>query len=486
MHLQEIIFASSDSKISKQISKLEKAKKIRKIAPRLYSPNFEDKKEIIIKRNLFHIISQLFPGAMLSHRSALEFQPTREGHIFLTYKYTKKISIPGITLRFLQGKPIVGDNPFFEKMLVSQRERAFLENLQHSKRKGSISKTLTKEELEAKLEKIIRIHGEDAINKLRERAKVISLKLKMKKEFEQLNKIISALLASKPSTMLISPIAIARAFGFPYDPDRLVLFERLFVELQKMEFIDRKDKNISTKSFQNFAFFESYFSNYIEGTIFELEEAKRIIDTNKPLFSRNDDSHDVLGTYKIVSSKKEMHIVPSNADEFLKILSYRHKILLSSRISVHPGEFKDKNNRAGSTEFVDYNLVRGTLIKSFEYYKTLQHPFAKAAYMMFVLSEVHPFTDGNGRIARVMMNAELCHKEQSKIIIPTVYRDDYLGTLRKLTKQGDPASYLRMLQRAHEFSASVHGNNYHEVYLHLKKSNAFLEHTEGKLKIINL
>ena len=26
---------------------------------------------------------------------------------------------------------------------------------------------------------------------------------------------------------------------------------------------------------------------------------------------------------------------------------------------------------------------------------------------MFLISEVHPFDDGNGRIARVMMNAEL-------------------------------------------------------------------------------
>jgi Fic family protein len=26
--------------------------------------------------------------------------------------------------------------------------------------------------------------------------------------------------------------------------------------------------------------------------------------------------------------------------------------------------------------------------------------------MMFLVSEVHPFTDGNGRVGRVLMNAE--------------------------------------------------------------------------------
>jgi len=32
-------------------------------------------------------------------------------------------------------------------------------------------------------------------------------------------------------------------------------------------------------SFRNFAFFEAYFSNYMEGTVFEGSEAKNIVDT---------------------------------------------------------------------------------------------------------------------------------------------------------------------------------------------------------------
>ena len=55
IHMQEVIFGSSDSSISKQISKLEKAGKIRKIAPRLYSSNLTDTPETIVIRNLFSI-----------------------------------------------------------------------------------------------------------------------------------------------------------------------------------------------------------------------------------------------------------------------------------------------------------------------------------------------------------------------------------------------------------------------------------------------
>jgi len=49
---------------------------------------------------------------------------------------------------------------------------------------------------------------------------------------------------------------------------------------------------------------------------------------------------------------------------------------------------------------------------------------------MFMITEIHPLEDGNGRIARLMMNTELVAENVSKVIIPTVYRTRYLGSLR--------------------------------------------------------
>lgn len=485
LHLQEVIFSSQEPKISKQISKLLKAGAIRKIAPRIYSSNLEEPIEDIIRRNIFLILGNLYPGAVLSHRSAFEFQPTKAGLLFLTTSYTKKVSLPGITIQFLEGhSPIEGDNKFSGELYASQKARAFLENLQVSKKLGSASKCLSLPEIEDRLEQIIRVNGEDEINKLRDQARAISKQLEMPNEFEKLNRLISALLTTKTSKILSSPLAKARAFGKPYDPARLELFETLFRELKNTEFPYREEKNNTPASFRNFAFFESYFSNYIEGTVFEIDEAKKIIQTNKPLPSRNDDSHDVLGTYQIVSNKKEMSITPSTPEEFLKIISFRHSILLSARLDKNPGLFKDKNNFAGSTAFVDFNLVRGTLEQSFGFYSALDHPFAKAAYIMFVMSEVHPFLDGNGRIARVMMNAELVKAAQSKIIIPTVYREDYKLALKKFTKQRKCDTYINMLQRAQEFSANVYDESMDNMQEYLTSCKAFVEDSDVILKIV--
>ena len=49
----------------------------------------DDAPEDIVRRNIFYILGQLYPNAVISHRSAFELKPTAEGDIFLTYTYTK-------------------------------------------------------------------------------------------------------------------------------------------------------------------------------------------------------------------------------------------------------------------------------------------------------------------------------------------------------------------------------------------------------------
>lgn len=480
--LEEIIFSSSEKSESRRITALLKEKRIRKIAPRIYTSNLKETPAALIKRNWYRILAKLYPDAILSHRSALEFKPTPKGFVFLTWSYPSKIKLPGLTIQLLKGPGVIdGDNLFFENLYASQEARAFLENLQEARKGTQESKCLPIANLEEKLDMIARMKGEQGLNSLRDRAREISPALGLKKEFKKLNILISDILATGESKRLTSPVAIARSSGEPFDPARIKLFETLYEDLAGKVFPEHKAPG-SVKAYKTFAFFEGYFSNYIEGTEFTVEEAKEIVLTDTPMPARDEDSHDILGTYRIVSDRKEMSILPGTADEFLTILRRRHGLLLEARKSQKPGEFKDKNNRAGNTEFVDWTLVNGTLKKGFDWYTLLKDPFAKAVYMMFLVSEVHPFLDGNGRIARVMMNAELSSKGFSKIIIPTVYREDYMGALRKLTRQQVADAYIRMLVRAYEFSATLNQESLNEMEKYLVAADAFKEPREGKLR----
>lgn len=88
IHIQEVIYYSSDKKVRKQITVLESKSKSKKNAPRILTSNFIDTDEVIIKRNIFSILGNLYPGALLNHRFAIEFKPTSTGQIFVTYTYT--------------------------------------------------------------------------------------------------------------------------------------------------------------------------------------------------------------------------------------------------------------------------------------------------------------------------------------------------------------------------------------------------------------
>ena len=76
INVLEIVMASSDKKDANPKSSMIKDGTLRKIAPKVYTTNMEDSPETIVARNLFYILGQLFPHAVISHRSAFELNPT--------------------------------------------------------------------------------------------------------------------------------------------------------------------------------------------------------------------------------------------------------------------------------------------------------------------------------------------------------------------------------------------------------------------------
>ena len=98
--LNEVIIGSSRSDVAKLLLRLKHEGRVKRLAPRIYTTNLTDSAENIIRRNLWTIAGNLWPGARLSHRTAFEYAP-HNGHVFLAYKYTRKICLPGVTVHFL-------------------------------------------------------------------------------------------------------------------------------------------------------------------------------------------------------------------------------------------------------------------------------------------------------------------------------------------------------------------------------------------------
>ena len=477
----EVVFGSSDSAISQAIRRAVKAKQLRKLVSRVYTSSLNDAPENIIRRNLYLILGGLFPGAILSHRTALEGGPSPEGLIILSYLYDKKIQWPGITIRLIKAMPAqINDTAFMGKLYIASRARALLENCESTR--GHNMKSLSRGALETYLDKICRIHGVKELNKLRDEAHHLAPQLHLESEYHELDQLIGAILNTQPTDRLISPNAIARSQGKAYDAPRIELFAKLVAQLAHVILPKVFEKIDDVTTLHNLAFFESYFSNYIEGTEFDVFEAADIIFHNKIIPNRSQDSHDILSTYQLASNLYEMKKIPQTKEELIQILQTRHHFVMSARKDKNPGEFKQIANRVGNTLFVQPELVRGTLERAFSLYESIEHGIKRAIFMMFLITEIHPFDDGNGRIARLMMNAELVSENEGRIIIPTVYREDYLLALRRLSRTADPEAYIKMLTRAQAFTASIDYTSYHQALLQLQNANAFMQSFEAQLK----
>lgn len=99
---------------------------------------------------------------------------------------------------------------------------------------------------------------------------------------------------------------------------------------------------------------------------------------------------------------------------------------------------------------------------------------------MFAVSEVHPFADGNGRVSRALLNAELSAAGQCRIVIPLCFREDYLGALRALSRRGDPDPVLRMANRAQRWTSLVDWSTMPRALPQLQRSNALVPLDEAE------
>jgi hypothetical protein len=423
------------------------------------------------------VVATLFPDALVSHRTALEFKPSPDGEVILTASTNRTVKYPGLTLRFVRGPGPLPDDPRFLTIRSSSQPRALLENLSATRR-GARPRTVPIEDVEQRLEQILRVDGEAGLNQLRDRAKEIARELGWERELERLDALIGALLGTRTAT-LATPAGRARAAGEPYSPACLERLQLLFGQL-RAPLADLAERSRAPDHFTNKAFFEAYFSNYIEGTTFEIEEAEAIIFDRRIPAARPKDAHDIVGTYRVVSDPAEMRHIPRRFDDLLTLLQARHRTMLSARPEAEPGRFKDRPNRAGDTHFVEPACVIGTLKKGWELLADLGPGLPRAIFVMFLVTDVHPFVDGNGRLARIMMNAELVHAGRTTIIIPTVYRDDYLLALRALTRRHRPAPLADALARAQRFS-NLEFSPYPQVLQELERRSWFREPDDAKI-----
>lgn len=476
----EILFSVEDDAYARALRRRAEAGALRRIYAGVYTRNLDSPVEAVVLRNWAAIVGYLLPGAVLAYRSALEHRPVNGVLHVRRGRTRRRLELPGLTVEVFSGAGAVplleppAPDVRYRNLYMPSEARGFLENMGTAR--GAAERVLPREDIEARLEKILTIRGDFRLNGLRDEAGAIAGKLGMAAENKRLDGIIGALLGTHEEKQLRSRLALARAAGKPYDPERLALFDTLHGALADAVFAHPADPAARGGALENFAFFEAYFSNFIEGTTFEVEEAERIVFEGAIITDRPEDSHDILGTFQAAGMTPWRNRFASTADGFLDWLKSVNALVMQARPDKRPGQWKEKRNMAGNTLFVLPEQVPATLAEGFERIGSLVDPVSRALMTMFVVSEVHPFQDGNGRTARLAMNCVLSEAGLCRIIVPTVYREDYLLPLKRLTNDGDASPYIRSMARIHDWTSRFnYGQPRQDVQDQFGRCNAFKE-----------
>lgn len=439
--------------------------------------------ELLVRRNWQRVAGVVVPGGVVSHISAMRGGLVAPDRLIISHPtaFNKKVRLPGLTIRVVRGPgSLPGDLAMGTAGLYyAGRARMLLENIG---RQGELR--VPAEDVEALLVSVLNAQGEKALNEIRDQAAALAEALGAQKSLVELRALIGALLGSHSKGELRTREGKAVARGMPVDQERMTRFDLLASHLRR-EVLPRLESTVSGVSRQHAAFIESYFSNYVEGTKFDIEQARDIVMNNRVVPNRPKDSHDILGVFRLAITPPYRDSPPVAGEDFLHGLETWHAEMLRMRPEANPGKPKLAMNYAGNTQFVDPAHVRGTLTEGSRIALSVPEGLPRAVFYAFLVSEVHPFDDGNGRLSRLVMNAELSRVGNCRIIIPTIYHPQYVDCARVLTRANQPEGFVRSLAKMAKWSHQLDYSNLDELIAVLRRSNALEETSQNTHRLLN-
>jgi len=197
------------------------------------------------------------------------------------------------------------------------------------------------------------------------------------------------------------------------------------------------DKSLLKQVREYFRIGLTYSSNALEGNSLTETETKVIIEDGitiggKPLKDHyeaigHSEAYDLI--YRLARKKeiRDKHIKDLHKVFFLRLDPKNAGKYRKQRVLITGSEFlpPPPNKVSGLMESLGQEIPR--LRKKF-------HPVHFAALLHRELVTIHPFIDGNGRTARLLMNLALLQDGYPIAIIPPILRTEYLDALKKSQK----------------------------------------------------
>ncbi|WP_243343842.1 Fic family protein [Anaerococcus sp. AGMB09787] len=217
-----------------------------------------------------------------------------------------------------------------------------------------------------------------------------------------------------------------------------IKFEK--IEQVKNEVQDKINKasQYVLKSFEeDFDIRFTHESTKIEGNTLSIHEVKTLLIDNISVGGK-----DLREIYEVVNNRKAFEYVKKSVkqkrsleEELIKDI---HQLVMENIID--GGIYRNLNVQITGSNFVptEWINVRNEMkyfIQDYKLNELHMNPIELASWVHAKFVKIHPFIDGNGRVARLLLNFVLMSNNYLPIIIESKEAHDYYKTLDNFTKK---------------------------------------------------
>ncbi|MDA3733232.1 Fic family protein [Niameybacter massiliensis] len=205
----------------------------------------------------------------------------------------------------------------------------------------------------------------------------------------------------------------------------------------------------------------TYNSNAIEGNTLTITETKVILEEGLTIGGGKSlrEHLEVINHQEAINYIED--IVNKNLDITERVVKDLHAIILKSIDNKNAGIYRKNNVLISGSKHrpVEYMLVEEKMDELLSWYnasKEQLQPIELAALFHFKYVYIHPFIDGNGRTARLLMNLILLRNGYPMAIIKNEDRSEYMKALEMASVNGQTEAFVSIITRAVDSSLDTY------------------------------
>ena len=204
---------------------------------------------------------------------------------------------------------------------------------------------------------------------------------------------------------------------------------------------------------ENFKLEWTYNSNAIEGNTLTLKETKVVLE-GITIGGKTIREHLEAINHKEAIEFLEELVQDNNELSEIDIKNI-HAIVLKGIDNENAGRYRTENVIISGASHIPPDAIivpesMEKLIYRYDEWKEKYHPIIVAALLHAEFVKIHPFIDGNGRTARLLMNFEVMKNGYPPIIIKNEERHKYYDALDVGALTGDYTDFVKMVTKQAE------------------------------------